>query len=55
LELLEAVSTGLFCQLITIRSANHRILAQSATMPAMVKLLPALVISEQDCEWIETL
>ena len=55
-SLLEAVSTGLFCQLITIPLCkNHRILAQVAGHAShTVKLLPALVISEQDCEWIES-
>jgi ornithine--oxo-acid transaminase len=55
-SLLEAVSTGLFCQLITIPLCkNHRILAQVAGHAShTVKLLPALVISEQDCDWIES-
>ena len=45
--LLEAVSTGLFCQLITIPlCTRHRILAQVAGHAShTVKLLPALVIS----------
>ena len=48
-SLLEAVSTGLFCQLITIPLCkNHRILAQVAGHAShTVKLLPALVISER--------
>ena len=47
-SLLEAVSTGLFCQLITIPLCkDHRILAQVAGHAShTVKLLPALVISE---------
>lgn len=53
--LLEAVSTGLFCQLITIPLCkNHRILAQVAGHAShTVKLLPALVITGEDCDWIE--
>jgi ornithine--oxo-acid transaminase len=52
---LEAVNPGLFCQLITIPLfQNHKILIQVAGHGIhTVKLLPALVISEQDCEWIE--
>jgi ornithine--oxo-acid transaminase len=55
-SLLEAVSTGLFCQLITIPLCkNHQILAQVAGHAShTVKLLPALVISEHDCDWIES-
>jgi ornithine--oxo-acid transaminase len=54
-SLLEAVSPGLFCQLITIPLCkHHRILVQVAGHAShTVKLLPALVISEQDCDWIE--
>jgi ornithine--oxo-acid transaminase len=54
-SLLEAVSPGLFCQLITIPLCKqHRILVQVAGHAShTVKLLPALVISEQDCDWIE--
>lgn len=52
---LEAVSTGLFCQLITIPLfKDHKILVQVAGHAShTVKLLPALVITEADCEWIE--
>ncbi len=55
-SLLEAVSPGLFCQLITIPLCkHHRILAQVAGHAShTVKLLPALVISEDDCDWIES-
>ena len=55
-SLLEAVSPGLFCQLITIPLCkDHRILAQVAGHAShTVKLLPALVISEEDCDWIES-
>ncbi len=53
--LLEAVSPGLFCQLITIPLCKqHRILAQVAGHAShTVKLLPALVLTEEDCDWIE--
>ena len=52
---LEAVNTGLFCQLITIPLfKHHKILIQVAGHGIhTIKLLPALVISELDCEWIE--
>jgi ornithine--oxo-acid transaminase len=55
-SLLEAVSPGLFCQLITIPLCKqHRILAQVAGHASYtVKLLPALVISGEDCGWIES-
>jgi ornithine--oxo-acid transaminase len=55
-SLLEAVSPGLFCQLITIPLCKqHRILAQVAGHAShTVKLLPALVISGEDCGWIES-
>ncbi len=54
-HLLEAVSAGLFCQLITIPLfKEHKILAQVAGHAShTVKLLPALVISDDDCDWIE--
>ena len=53
--LLEAVNTGLFCQLITIPLCkDHRILVQVAGHAShTVKLLPALVITDEDCDWIE--
>jgi ornithine--oxo-acid transaminase len=53
--LLEAVSPGLFCQLITIPLCKqHRVLAQVAGHAShTVKLLPALVLTEEDCNWIE--
>jgi ornithine--oxo-acid transaminase len=55
-HLLEAVSAGLFCQLITIPLfKDHRILVQVAGHGShTVKLLPALVISDDDCAWIES-
>ena len=55
-RLLEAASTGLFCQLITIPLCRrHHILAQVAGHAShVVKLLPALVITDADCDWIES-
>jgi ornithine--oxo-acid transaminase len=55
-HLLEAVSAGLFCQLITIPLfKNHKILVQVAGHAShTVKLLPPLIISDHDCDWIET-
>jgi ornithine--oxo-acid transaminase len=54
-SLLETVKTGLFCQLITIPLfKDHKILVQVAgNGNHIVKLLPALVINEADCDWIE--
>jgi ornithine--oxo-acid transaminase len=54
-SLLEAASTGLFCQMITIPLCKeHHILAQVAGHAShIVKLLPALVITDDDCDWIE--
>jgi ornithine--oxo-acid transaminase len=54
-SLLETFNTGLFCQLITIPLfKDHKILAQVAGHGNhTVKLLPALNISESDCDWIE--
>lgn len=53
--LLETVSAGLFCQLITVPLfKDHKILAQVAGHRSRtVKLLPALVITDSDCDWIE--
>jgi ornithine--oxo-acid transaminase len=52
---LEAVNTGLFCQLITIPLfQHHNILIQVAGHGIhTIKLLPSLIISEADCDWIE--
>ncbi|MGO9848622.1 MAG: aspartate aminotransferase family protein, partial [Methylocella sp.] len=49
------VSAGLFCQLITIPLfKDHKILVQVAGHAnPTIKLLPALIITESDCEWIE--
>ena len=51
---LEAARKGLFCQLITIPLfKEHRLLSQvSSHTGHTIKLLPALVISESDCDWI---
>jgi ornithine--oxo-acid transaminase len=51
----EAVNAGLFCQLITIPLfKDHKILVQVAGHAIhTVKLLPALVIDDSDCDWIE--
>jgi ornithine--oxo-acid transaminase len=52
---LEAVNTGLFCQLIVIPLfKDHKILIQVAGNSSHVlKLIPPLVINEADCDWIE--
>jgi ornithine--oxo-acid transaminase len=54
-SLVEAVNAGLFCQLITIPLfKEHKILVQVAGHANhTVKLLPALVIDDSDCDWIE--
>ncbi len=54
-SVVEAVSPGLFCQLVTIPLfKDHKILVQVAGHGIhTVKLLPALVINESDCDWIE--
>ena len=51
---LETARTGLFCQLITIPLfKEHKLLSQVASHAGhTIKLLPALVISESDCDWI---
>jgi ornithine--oxo-acid transaminase len=53
-NVLEAASTGLFSQLITIPLfRDHKILSQVAGHAShTIKLLPALVISNADCDWI---
>jgi len=52
---LETASKGLFCQLITIPLfKEHQILSQVAGHAShTIKLLPALIISDEDCAWIE--
>jgi ornithine--oxo-acid transaminase len=54
-NVLETASKGLFCQLITIPLfKEHRILTQVAGHAShTVKLLPPLIISPDDCAWIE--
>jgi ornithine--oxo-acid transaminase len=54
--LLEKAEKGLFCQLITIPLfSEHRILTQVAGHGShVVKLLPSLVLSDTDREWIVT-
>jgi ornithine--oxo-acid transaminase len=51
---LEASSEGLFCQLITMPLfKEHRILSQVAGHAShTIKLLPALVISDSDCDLV---
>jgi ornithine--oxo-acid transaminase len=53
--LLEAAKVGLFCQLITVPLfKDHKILAQVAGDGIYtIKLLPALIINDTDCDWIE--
>jgi ornithine--oxo-acid transaminase len=51
---LETSREGLFCQLITMPLLKeHKILSQvSSHTSHIVKILPALVISEEDCEHV---
>jgi ornithine--oxo-acid transaminase len=51
---LEAARTGLFSQLITIPLfKEHKLLSQvSSHAGHTIKLLPALVIADSDCDWI---
>jgi ornithine--oxo-acid transaminase len=51
---LETARIGLFCQLITIPLfKDHQLLSQVASHTGhTIKLLPALVITEADCDWI---
>jgi ornithine--oxo-acid transaminase len=53
---LEAMNSGLFCQLITIPLfKEHKILSQVAGHGIhTIKLLPPLIISDDDCQWIES-
>jgi ornithine--oxo-acid transaminase len=53
-NLLETANKGLFCQLVTIPLfKEHRILCQVAGHAShTIKLLPSLVISQTDCDWI---
>src|SRR6187200_1579557 len=54
-NLLESANKGLFCQLITVPLfKDHKILTQvSGHGSHTIKLLPPLVITEEDCSWIE--
>ena len=54
-NLLETANKGLFCQLITVPLfKEHKILTQvSGHGSHTIKLLPPLVITEEDCSWIE--
>jgi ornithine--oxo-acid transaminase len=53
-SLLETANKGLFCQLITIPLfKEHKILCQVAGHAShTIKLLPAFVITDKDCDWI---
>jgi len=53
-NVLETASKGLFCQLITIPLfKDHKILTQVAGHAShTVKLIPAFVITDKDCDWI---
>ena len=53
-SLLETANKGLFCQLITIPLfKDHKILCQVAGHAShTIKLLPAFVINDKDCDWI---
>ena len=53
-NVIETANKGLFCQLITIPLfKDHKILCQVAGHGShTIKLLPAFVITEQDCDWI---
>jgi ornithine--oxo-acid transaminase len=54
-NLLETASSGLFCQLIVIPLLkDHKVLTQVAGHGNhTIKLLPPLIISDADCDWIE--
>jgi ornithine--oxo-acid transaminase len=54
-NVLEAANKGLFCQLITVPLfKDHKILTQvSGHGSHTIKLLPPLVITDEDCRWIE--
>jgi ornithine--oxo-acid transaminase len=54
-NLLETANSGLFCQLIVIPLLKeHRILTQvSGHGSHTIKLLPPLIITDEDCAWIE--
>jgi ornithine--oxo-acid transaminase len=54
-NVLETASAGLFCQLIIIPLfKDHKILAQvSGHASHTIKILPALTLTDEDCDWIE--
>jgi ornithine--oxo-acid transaminase len=54
-NLLETANKGLFCQLVTIPLfKDYKVLTQVAGHAShTVKLLPPLVISDEDCDLIE--
>ena len=54
-NLLETANAGLFCQVIVIPLLKeHRVLTQVAGHGShTIKLLPPLIITDADCEWIE--
>jgi ornithine--oxo-acid transaminase len=54
-NVLEIASKGLFCQLITIPLfKDHKVLTQVAGHAShTIKLLPPLIINDEDCAWIE--
>jgi ornithine--oxo-acid transaminase len=54
-SVLETMNTGLFCQLITVPLfKEQKVLTQVAGHAShTIKLLPPLVLSEEDCTWIE--
>jgi len=54
-NLLETANSGLFCQLIVIPLLKeHRVLTQVAGHGNhTIKLLPPLIISDGDCDWVE--
>lgn len=54
-NLLEAANSGLFCQLIIIPLfKDHKVLSQVAGHGNhTIKLLPPLIINDEDCDWIE--
>ena len=52
-SLLQKANPGLFCQMILIPLfKEHRILAQVAGYGPVIKILPPLVVTEEDCRWI---
>src|SRR5258707_1298912 len=55
-NVLETANKGLFCQLITVPLfKDHKILTQGSGHGShTIKLLPPLMITEEDCNWIET-